>query len=320
MARRRAVQLEAALTQARALLAQGQLESALDACQQALTYDENHVGALRLEEEIEAALRGGATAAQNSASPENVETLWPNLDVRQSEAMTQLDPASGAPPSGAMERTVLRLPIATPEATVIAPSRRTPPPAASPAPVAKAASAPVAKQQGKTSRPVQKKPSPIGPIVADIVARSKSVIDSVIVAVRPGVVALSRDRRALGIVAIAAGVVVIAVVAIMMFSGPAPTGTVLIDATPFGTITAIETDGGDAVALPPSPSTPLSLTLPEGTYVVVVAGPPPESQTQRVTIQIQRDTPTEVAPIRFRALTAGRVLRAVPGGAACSAS
>jgi hypothetical protein len=72
---------------------------------------------------------------------------------------------------------------------------------------------------------------------------------------------------------------------------------------PWGTITSIETQDGGAVALPPSPSTPLSLTLPVGTYQVVVVGPPPESQTQRITVEIQRDGAILVPPIRFRALT-----------------
>src|SRR5262245_38381644 len=89
IARRRATQLEAALQDARKLIAQGQLEAALDACQQALTFDENHVGALRLEEEIESALRRQASTlvpleAASSASVASDETLWPGLDERAS--------------------------------------------------------------------------------------------------------------------------------------------------------------------------------------------------------------------------------------------
>jgi hypothetical protein len=89
----------------------------------------------------------------------------------------------------------------------------------------------------------------------------------------------------------------------MLLSGPAPTGSLVIDAVPWATITAIESEGGERVALPPSPSTPLSLTLPTGTYQVVVAGPPPESQTQRITVQIETGTSTVAPVIRFRALT-----------------
>ncbi len=310
LARRRAIQLEAALTQARALLAQGQLESALDACQQALTYDENHVDALRLEEEIETAIRGRAIGGASSATSAKLETIWPNLDARPSEMMTQMDPAPATPvpPSdAAMERTVLRLPTPPPDATVIAPPRKTPvptqapapsvqPAAPSPAPVAKA---PAAKAPPRKSAPAPKKPSPIGPVVAGIVAQSKAIADSATAVV----VAVSRDRRALGIGAIVLAVVIAAGVAIMLFSGPAPSGTVVIDAAPWGTITAIETDGGDAVALPSSTSTPVSLTLPAGTYQVVITGPPPELQTQRVTIQVQRDAASVAPLVRFRMLT-----------------
>jgi hypothetical protein len=147
--------------------------------------------------------------------------------------------------------------------------------------------------------PARKKPSAIGPTVAGIAAQSKVIANKA----NAVVLAVSRDKRLLSIVAIVIGVVVAAVVGIMMFSGPAATGSVVIDAVPWGTITAIETDGGDAVSLPPSPSTPLVLTLPVGTYHMTVAGPTPESQTQRVTVEVLREAPSVVPVIRFRALT-----------------
>jgi hypothetical protein len=327
LARRRAIQLDAALTQARALMAQGQLEAALDACQQALTYDENHVGALRLEEEIEAAMRGTLTTDVSPEISANLDTLWPNLDVRPSEIATQLEPTVGKLPSGAVDRTALRLPKAPPpDATVIAPPRRTPAPTPAssvpatpapgvpmvpvapppvprtPAPQAKAPVAPVAPPAAKVKAPVApapKKPSSIGPAVAGIAAQSKVIADKA----NAVVLAVSRDKRLLSVAAIVVGVVVAAVVGIMMFSGPAVTGSVVIDAVPWGTITAIETDGGEAVSLPPSPSTPLALTLPVGTYHVTVAGPTPESQPQRITVEVLRDAPGVAPVIRFRALT-----------------
>ena len=57
LAKRRTTQVEAAITLARTLLGEQKLEEALDACQQALTLDETHAGALELEEEIQTALR-----------------------------------------------------------------------------------------------------------------------------------------------------------------------------------------------------------------------------------------------------------------------
>jgi hypothetical protein len=338
IARRRTMQLEAALQEARRLLAQGQLESALDACQQALTFDENHVGALRLEEEVEAALRRQtkAEAATAAAVPSaNVETLWADLDARPSEVVTRLDHVApmGIPtaPSSGVDPFAVRLPTVPPsDATVIAPPRRTPPPV--PAPVAPAApaqassaapvapspasqpatnapvqgesraskSAPIAKSVPAKSAPVAKKASSIGPIVTDIVAQSKTIV----AAAGSVAAAVPHDRRTLSIVGGLIAVIVAAAVAFTMFSGPAPTGTVVIDATPWGTITAIETESGDAASLPSSVSTPLVLTLPAGTYQVVVAGPSPESQTQRITVQVSANGSAVAPLVHFRELTA----------------
>ncbi len=332
LARRRTMQVEASLTEARTLLAQGRLELALDACQQALTFDENHVGALRLEEEIEAAIRQSApdedpaSSATMAAPPGHTRahTLWPDLDGRPSEMVTRLDHPTPAglpsPPSGAMDRTVLRVPVAAPpDATVIAPSRRTPPPVPPPVapppaprapepvtsvPVAKAPvepdsrtkSVPVPRPAANRSAPVAKKAPDFA---ADIVARSK-----VIVGAAGSVVSkVSRDRRMMGIAAVAVGIVIAVVVGTMLLGGPTPTGTVVIDAAPWGTITAIETDGGDPMALPSPPSTPLSLTLPAGTYQVAVAGPSPDSPPQRITVEVQAGAATVAPLIRFRALT-----------------
>ena len=327
IARRRTMQLEAALQEARKLLAQGQLESALDACQQALTFDENHVGALRLEEEIEMALRHQTNAqpATVAVAPSaNVETLWTDLDGRPSEVVTRLDQIApmGIPPapSGTVDRTVLRLPTAPPsDATVIAPPRRTPPPlpaavvAPAPAPAAppvtpSAASQPVAKvpvTKEAKSAPAKgaaavKKASAIGPMVADIVARSKTIV----AAAGSVAAAVPRNRRVLSIVGGVIVVIVAAVVGSTMLNGPTPTGKLVIDAAPWGTVTSIETEGGGPVPLPSSASTPLVLTLPAGKYQVGIAGPPPESQTQRITVQVQPNGSTVVPLVHFRELTA----------------
>ena len=128
LARRRTIQLEAALKEARAQLAQGQLEAALEACHQALTLDEYHVGALRLEEEIETVLRRRVEPVLSDpfAVPTGTraETLWPDLGGRLSEAATRLDhpTPAGIPPAnpGAVDRTVMRLPTAPPDAIGIA--------------------------------------------------------------------------------------------------------------------------------------------------------------------------------------------------------
>ena len=78
LARRRAAQLEAALLLARTLFEQQQLDEALDACQQALTLDETHVGALELEQEISTAIRireGVEIAADDGVADDRERSL-----------------------------------------------------------------------------------------------------------------------------------------------------------------------------------------------------------------------------------------------------
>jgi hypothetical protein len=158
-------------------------------------------------------------------------------------------------------------------------------------------SVPAASKSGA----VESKASGLAPVAADIVGRSKAIVGAVLSAAS----VVPRDRRTLSIAAVAVGIVIAALVGVTMLSGPAPTGTVVIDAAPWGTITAIETDGGDPVALPPSPSTPLSLTLPAGRYQVSVAGPSADSPAQRITVEVRADASTVAPLIRFQALTPG---------------
>ena len=63
------------MTLARTLLDQRKLEEALDACQQALTLDETHVGALELEQEIHTALRiqEGIDATRPASRPRGMD-------------------------------------------------------------------------------------------------------------------------------------------------------------------------------------------------------------------------------------------------------
>ena len=92
------------------------------------------------------------------------------------------------------------------------------------------------------------------------------------------------------------------IVAIRFATGP-QAGTLVIDAAPWGTITAIETQNGDRLSLPPAASTPLSISLPAGSYQVTVTGPPPESQTQRLTVRVDPGG-ANVAPLaRFNVMT-----------------
>src|SRR5688500_17960261 len=135
LARRRTVQVEAALTLARTLLGQRKLAEALDACQQALTLDETHAGALELEEEIQTALRiqeGVEIAADDSvdsalttaADPSSFHSGLAASRLLESQVVTRaheqafvvtgLPPASSERPLTTQVATVAVAPVAIP--------------------------------------------------------------------------------------------------------------------------------------------------------------------------------------------------------------
>jgi len=154
LARRRAAQVEAALADARQLLANQQLEAALDACQQALTLDEAHLGALELEGEIEEALQlrdGGAGAVDDpdmtiASDQFSSNPSGPDSRLFESQAVTRIQEdsysaagsgtAAGDLEPGYVARQVDPAPVVKQdppsfppaEATIIVPSRRTPAP------------------------------------------------------------------------------------------------------------------------------------------------------------------------------------------------
>ena len=333
LARRRAQQVETALAQARQHVADQQLEAALDACQQALTLDENHAGALELEQEIETALglrEGDAIPGDDS---DVTVASDPSADPRlmESQAVTRMHdegyavsggipssaPAAraltGVPPvgTGVGDRTVLR-PVAPPieakqdppsaigEPTIIAPSRRTPPPAtkaAKPAtipPAAPPAAPPaVAKQPAQApaqkapaqKAPAQKVPVQKAPSGPDLLTRIKSAVAPLAQSLQ-SIPATLPTGKARSIALIAAGVVVVAIAAAAYFMtrGPAPTGTLVIEAAPWGTVSGIRTESGKEQTLPAEASTPLSIALPEGTYQITLTGP--GSKTATVTAHV----------------------------------
>jgi len=322
LARRRTAQVEAALAQARQLVAEQQLEAALESCQQALTLDENHAGALELEAEIETALglRDGATPADLDVTVAS-EPMDPRLIESQavtreglafagglpSSVPTGRTPAAAPPDLGAGDRTVLRPvtpppqqarphappptnrvqdpPSAVSEPTMIAPSRRTPAPPAPQPP----APPPVAKQQAKgpvQKAPARKVPVPKAPSGQGLVTRIMSAVGPAVESIvrsAQSIVPPGTMRMAAGI---AAGVVVLAIAAIAYFltRGPLPTGTLVIEAAPWGTVTAIRAENGGEQAVPPQASTPLSIALPEGTYQITLAGP--DSKTATVSAHV----------------------------------
>jgi hypothetical protein len=296
IARRRLVQIEVSLQQARDLLAEGHLEAALDACQQALTFDEAHAGALDLEAEINVAIELREHAARASAA-----TAAAPFDGSPSpaDAVTRLDEPPPSRSSGAGDRTVLRVPGAP---------RRTPAPLPPP-PVAPAALQPVTELPSARTpmAPVAKAPTPPARKTAtqrpDLTKQIASLKARLSYGLLPVEKALRDKRTVVWVGAGAALVLVAAVIGGLMMFGSPQTGSVTIDAVPWGTVTSIESASGAAQPLPADAATPLVLTLPAGDYRVTLAGPSLESQTQQVAIRVEAGVQVAVPIVRFHVLT-----------------
>jgi len=107
-------------------------------------------------------------------------------------------------------------------------------------------------------------------------------------------------RRVVGVAAV---VLALAALVVVMLSLPAPTGRVVIDAAPWGTITAIASENGSARPVPASASTPLRLSLPAGVYDVTVVGPPPVSREEHVRVTVEADGDVVAPLVRFAPMT-----------------
>jgi serine/threonine protein kinase len=337
LARRRAAQIEAALQAGRALLDRGDLDGAHEKCQQALTLDENHVGALELEAAIEAALSQDSAESLEEFEPTVISSRDVPDDSKDGSPVDEsLDGdarwaesayGSSALRDGDLLHTRPAVPVSEP--TLIVPARQTPAPrtrtpvprpsTARQAPM-DAPSVPVdarrrdsastakpavqgrkpsiqtkAPQAGKTASSVRKsvpaaKP-PAGPGAGERLSQAgRSAAAQVAqVAARAGaVIAQPRSARTTGLIGgVVAVVLVIGIAAFVMFTRPTPTvakGILVIDAVPWASISAIEAANGQKIAIPTPAATPLSLTLPTGTYHVVLAGPASESQAYDVTV------------------------------------
>jgi serine/threonine protein kinase len=346
LARRRASQLEAALLLSRRLFEQQQLDDALEACQQALTLDETHVGALELEQEITTAIRireGVEIAADDgaltTASEPSMDPGFAASDLLQSQAVTRLHEekysVTGLPPTSSQQRltnpvsdlsgaglsdvsdrTVVRPAAAPPEATIVAPVRRTPAPVPAPPPppvVAKAAPA-VAKAPAKmpvapAKAPVKKdRPNFLAPVLQACAAAVESIgpaLRSVTQGLGGSTARTARKSNALLLWG-GVGVAALAVVGLgvyMLTRGPVPTGVAIIDAVPWATVTAIQNEDGEPQPLPSPASTPFVLTLPAGVYQVTLTGPSPESKTETVSVRIEVGGTTVVPTTKFQTVS-----------------
>jgi len=299
LARRRTTQVEAAITLARTLLEQRKLEEALDACQQALTLDETHAGALELEEEIQTALRiqeGVEIAADDSidsalttaAEPSSFHPGLTPSRFLESQAVTRAHEQAFV---------VTGLPPASSERPLTAPVTTSATPVAVASTAVAVAATPVAGAAPTGTLPA---PTVTVPAVPETVAGVRQ---------RPARLPLKWAGAGVAAVAIAA------VAALKLTGGTAATGTAVIDAAPWAHVTEVRNEDGDVQPLPSLASTPLSLALPAGTYQVTLAGPPPESKKQTVTLRVN-DGQTSVAPVtRFESLTVEEYFDEYLGGA-----
>jgi hypothetical protein len=117
--------------------------------------------------------------------------------------------------------------------------------------------------------------------------------------------ARSKQERAI-IVWSASAVAAAVVIAIVLASrGPSipVTGTVALDAVPWATVTRIEAADGTTQDPPAQALTPLLLTLPAGTYRLTLAGPPPDSESRVVTVEVQENGAAVIPVERFRTMT-----------------
>jgi len=321
LARRRLAQLEAALAQGRTLLAGGDLDMALEFCQQALTFDEHHPGALELEQQITAAFAArqavveeeedAAIAAPDEDAGELDEAFEPVSEGPQ-YAPTILAPRktsapaapAAAPPAAAPK------PVEAPRARKTeapkAPTQKAQAPKAPPRPVRPPGPSLLTRMRTATAAGLQRSSLAVGAIVARVRASAPAVRNwgrAIIPTWRPTLPTTRTQQMVWGGVILALLVAVAAAVVVVRLTVIPPAGTLVIDAAPWGTVAAIETQKGERLPLPSLASTPLSISVPSGTYQVTVTGPPPESQTQRITVRVDPNG-SNVAPlVRFQAMT-----------------
>jgi hypothetical protein len=113
-----------------------------------------------------------------------------------------------------------------------------------------------------------------------------------------------KERVIIGWSALALAVMVGVAVGYALWPASVPlTGTVAIDAVPWATVTRIEAEDGTAQPLPAQATTPLLLTLPEGTYRFTLVGPAPDGESRVATVAVQANGAAVIPTERFRTIT-----------------
>ncbi len=120
---------------------------------------------------------------------------------------------------------------------------------------------------------------------------------------------LSRQQRA-AIAGAATVIIVAAVIGTGLFlQTPLTPSLVVLDATPWATITEIQNRDGKPQPLPEMRSTPMALQLTPGAYTVFFEGPPPQSEKRTIEIRVESGA-ARTAPVqRFAAPTVDEYFR-----------
>jgi serine/threonine protein kinase len=341
IARRRAAQISASLDLARQHLQGGRLEQAQDACEQALTLDDVNTAALELEHRIRVELgkqralslvtsarqelaRGALTAAQSllqearTLDPEvaDARRLERDLKVARAEqerlrqraavvdkavasarsalarkeietalvfARQALDLDSSSVEAHAIETDAMRMLNAELALSGFHTVVAAPPPGKAPT-AAKNLRAAAADLSRRITTPLKARATVIRSVAARAPKRQKQIAAGV-----------------------AAGLAIVAIVAAAVMNWPSasapPTGSLVLEAVPWATVTFIQSEDGTSHPVPPPGATPMSLALPAGTYQIRVSGPPPESESRLITVRIEAGAVAAPPVERFRVLT-----------------
>jgi tetratricopeptide (TPR) repeat protein len=319
LARQRATSL---LAEARVELERGELTVAQNLLLQARTLDPEVPEAKRLDRDLRLArveqervrqradaLNRTIAAAREALGRGEIEASL--VFAREALALDPASPEAAAVEADAMRRLdddtipdALAQAVTTPIAasvdqTMIAPPRRTPVPKTKKRP-AVVAPTPTTPPRDLLA-PVRKLGTSA---IAAASAAAARVNSAAAVAIGTVKSAPKKQKQVLG--AAAAGVVVVVAAALVFVMRPAPVvpvGTLVIEAVPWATVTAIEREDGTAQTVPPVASTPLSLRLPAGTYRIRLSGPPPESEARLLMVTVGADGLAAAPVERFRLFT-----------------
>jgi hypothetical protein len=331
LASRRRAQIDGALEQARAFLARGELDAALEGCVQALTLDDTHVGAIELEQAVQAAIalqrsgmlleeardelgRGALTGAQEllhqarALDPDGIGVRRLERDLRlarvEQERIRQLivaaQTAAAAAEQALQQGDVEGALASARQALDLDPDLAT----------ARAVEAEALRrfdEEVGSEETVESSPADdAAPTMLTPLVRPAPPVPQPTMLV-PVVAPVPRTRWSTRNIAIAAviGIVGVAAViaALLRGAGAGATGSVVLDAVPWADVTAIEAADGSHPQLPSPASTPMSLSLPAGTYRVRLVGPPPELESRLITVDVQAGGVSSVPTQKFRMLT-----------------